>query len=279
MPVARLKRVLLLFLALLLGNADAHEFWLEPQQFIYSRGDVIRIRFRVGEQFTGENWKGNRDRVQQLQLHYADLTDDLSPLLSYRGGDSLQFTVFEEGTLLVTFQSTNSFLELEASAFEAYLQEDGLEDILHFRREHGETDSAGREFYQRSVKTLLQVGAVKTHTYKKKTTLPLDIIALDPPYGLQREDTLRFQVLFRNKVLPGVKMRFWHRLAGSVTDTSLRTDDNGLVAFPIQPTGEWMLSCVHMIRLEDDPKAQWQSFWGSLTWGYTGKNLPSETSR
>ena len=29
-----------------------------------------------------------------------------------------------------------------------------------------------------------------------------------------------------------------------------------------------MVSTVKMIRLENDAKANWQSYWGSCTWGY-----------
>jgi hypothetical protein len=29
-----------------------------------------------------------------------------------------------------------------------------------------------------------------------------------------------------------------------------------------------MVSCVKMVRLQNDPQAEWQSYWGSLTWGY-----------
>jgi hypothetical protein len=29
-----------------------------------------------------------------------------------------------------------------------------------------------------------------------------------------------------------------------------------------------MISTVKMERLENDPRANWQSYWGSCTWGY-----------
>jgi uncharacterized GH25 family protein len=53
----------------------------------------------------------------------------------------------------------------------------------------------------------------------------------------------------------------------------MSTDENGEVSFLTETSGEWMVSCVKMIRLENDPKADptaigWQSYWGSCTWGY-----------
>ena len=269
--------LLLSFLFLLAGTA--HEFWLEPQAFIVSRGEEINIRFRVGEQFTGENWSGNRERIQQLQLFYAEVTDDLSEQVSEHKGDSLQFTFYEEGTALVCFQSTNSFLELDAEKFRQYLEEDGLTNALQYRQEHQETDSAGREYYQRSVKTLLQVGHVTTNVYQKRTSLPLDLVPMSHPYRITKPDTMALQIFFRNEPASNLKVRVWKKLTGKLTTTELVSDSTGTVRFAVQPEGEWMVSCVQMIRLPDDPKAQWQSYWGSITWGYTGKAVRSATSR
>lgn len=276
----RLKyKLTYLLILLLVLPALAHEFWLEPQQYIFSRTDEINIRFKVGEAFTGDNWKGNLEKVSELKLYYADIVDDLNDALNDEEGDSLQFSIHEEGTAMVTFNNTNSFIELEAEKFNAYLLEDGLQAAIDYRKQHNETDSIGREFYQRSVKTIVQVGALKTEVYKKQTTLPVDIIPLSHPYKLDNGDTLKVKVLFRGESLANTKIRTWHKLLGKVTDSSFMTNDNGEISFPVNTTGEWMVSCVTMIRLTDDPKAQWQSYWGSLTWGYTGKNKSTIMAR
>lgn len=269
-----------LFTALLLLQVvHAHEFWLQPQQFHFNRGEQANIRFRVGDHFEGENWSGNRSRIQQLTLHYGDTKDDLSAQLSTQSGDSMQFSIFEEGTVLVSFQSTNSFIELEPEKFKAYLEEDGLQAALDFRYKHNETDSVGREYYQRSVKTLLQYGTVATQTYRAPTHLPLDLIPLVHPYQLGSGDTMRLRILFQNQPVAGIKLRTWHRLAGTVTENVWYSNEAGEVRFPFHRSGEWMASCVHMIRLENDRKAQWQSYWGSITWGYTGKAMQQARSR
>jgi CRISPR/Cas system CMR-associated protein Cmr3 (group 5 of RAMP superfamily) len=83
----------------------------------------------VGENFKGENWSGNKDKVQQL-FHYTpsdNVVDVSSKLSSASKGDSLQLPLQEEGTHMVVFNSTNSFISLEADKFNEYLKEDGLE--------------------------------------------------------------------------------------------------------------------------------------------------------
>lgn len=268
-----------LLILLLLAPVLAHEFWLEPQQYIFSRAEEINIRFRVGEAFTGDNWKGNRDKVNELKLYYADIVDDLSDALTEDEGDSLQFSIHEEGTAMVTFNNINSFIELEAEKFNAYLAEDGLQSAIDYRKHQNETDSMGRELYQRSVKTIVQVGALKTAVYKKQTNLPIDIIPLSHPYQLKDGDTLTVKILFKGEPLQNTKIRTWHKLPGTVTDTSMMSNEKGEISFPVTTSGEWMVSCVTMIRLTDDPHAQWQSYWGSVTWGYTGKNKSTSVAR
>jgi uncharacterized GH25 family protein len=274
-----LKSITLIVVFLIALPALAHEFWLEPQRYLFSYGDEINLRFKVGEQFTGENWKGNQTKIQKLKIYYSDIEDDLSNAVGSEPGDSLQFTMYEEGTAMVTFNSVNSFIELEASKFNEYLHEDGLTSAIEYRKEHQETDSIGREYYQRSVKTIVQVGAKRTDVCKKQTSLPLDLIPLSNPYGLNNKDTLRVKLLFNGKPLSNAKVRVWHKQSASVTDSSFTSNEKGEISFTVETTGEWMVSCVNMIRLTDDANANWQSYWGSVTWGYTGKAVKTDRAR
>ncbi len=262
----------------------AHEFWLEPQQYIFSRTDEINIRFKVGEAFTGDNWTGNNEKVKELKLYYADIVDDLTDALGDENGDSLQFSLHEEGTAMVTFNNVNSFLQTEAKEFNTYLTEEGLQYAIDYRRKQNQTDSVGREFYQRSVKTIVQVGALKTEVYKKQTTLPVDIIPLSHPYKLVTGDSLKVRVLFKGEPLANAKIRLWHKLLNKVKDTSYTSNARGEIIFPVKTTGEWMVSCVAIERLTDEPglpaiDTGWQSYWGSLTWGYTGRNRSTLLAR
>ena len=133
--------------------------------------------------------------------------------------------------------------------------------------------------YQRSVKTIVQVGSKKTDIYKKQTTLPVDIIPLSHPYELTNNQILKVKILYKGQPLANTKIRTWHNLLGTVTDSSFMSNADGEISFPVETNGEWMVSCVHMIRITDNPKAQWQSYWGSVTWGYTGKAVKSDVSR
>jgi uncharacterized GH25 family protein len=78
-----MKKIFFLFtLFTLFTLLTAHEFWLNPDKFIYKRGEKINIKFFVGEDFEGENWKGNNERIQTLKLFYGGVSDDLSGNIS-----------------------------------------------------------------------------------------------------------------------------------------------------------------------------------------------------
>jgi hypothetical protein len=269
------KGILLPVLWIVTIVAFAHEFWLSPQKFFYSIRETAHIRFNVGENFTGENWGGNKTKIQQL-LHYtpSDTIINLSSRLSENKGDSLSLPLPETGTHMVVFHSTNSFIKLEAEKFNGYLQEDGLDNVVSYRKEHNQMQNEGKEYYQRSVKTILQVGDNLTDACTKPTSLPLDIIPEINPYTLPAELTkqgllkVRFQVLFRGKPLDNALVKIWYRTPKKVEMEDLRADKKGWIITERHP-GPFMVSCVHMERNTTDTLADWQSYWGSLSFEYS----------
>ena len=266
-----MKKILLSLIIFFSGTLLAHEFWLHPDKFIYQVGDLINVKFLVGENYQGENWSGNHKSIQSLQLHLENVTDDLAEHITDSTGDSLQFAIYDEGTYMISYNSVNKFIELDPVKFLEYLKEDGLQNAIDYRAAHNESDSFGKEYYQRSVKTIFQVGTKTSNLYKKETNLPVDIIPLQNPYDLKDSSSkplMAVKILFQKKLLTDQLVLVWHRLNGQTTKSEYTSDENGQIRFPLSHEGRWMISTVKMERLNEDPKAQWQSYWGSCTWGY-----------
>ncbi|HEY5968216.1 MAG TPA: hypothetical protein VIU35_09560, partial [Chitinophagaceae bacterium] len=117
-----MKKILLIFsLLTFISSLSAHEFWLNPKKFIYKRTEKVDIGFLVGENFEGENWQGNNERIRSLKLYYGGVTDDLSQFITDATGDSIEYVMLDEGTNLIAFNSNNAFIELEPSKFNEYL--------------------------------------------------------------------------------------------------------------------------------------------------------------
>lgn len=272
-----MKKIPLLIVVCLLWMAvPAHEFWLQPQKYYFTIREVANIRFRVGEHFSGDNWTGNSDKIQHL-LHYIPSGEarDISAVLSDNKGDSIQLPLKDEGTHMVIFNSTNALIALEAGKFNAYLEEDGLGEILRYRSQHGEETQKASEYYQRSVKTIFQVGGNVTDACLRPSSLPLDIIPDENPYAVpygtnsQKPVKVRFQVLFNKKPLADALVKTWYHTSGKqVTVDTFRTNRRGWITAERHP-GPYMVSCVYMERNQPDTAVQWQSYWGSLCFEYS----------
>jgi uncharacterized GH25 family protein len=265
-----MKKKISIFLAFLAcGAITAHEFWLEPRQFNIKKGETLTLKFLVGENFEGDNWSGDRASADKLNLYYDHIQDDLTRLIPDSiKGDSLKLQFFDEGTAVIAYQSTNKYITLEPAKFMEYLKEDGIRNAIQYREEHGETDSAGREQYMRCAKTVFQVGKIMDESYKKVCGLPVEFIPLVNPYSLKKGDEMKIKLQYMAAPLGGAVVKIWHRVNGITEKKELITNENGEILFPVSLIGKWMVSTVRMDRTMNNEKADWQSYWASLTWGY-----------
>jgi uncharacterized GH25 family protein len=264
-----IKKLLLLFVLTISTVLTAHEFWIEPQKFNLKRGETLKLNLKVGENFQGDNWNGTRASVNSLRLFYNEIEDDLSQLIPDDvAGDSLSLQFFDEGTGLISYQSTNKRIELEPDKFLEYLKEDGLTNAIEYREAHGENDSTGKEYYQRCVKTIFQVGVKHDDSYKTNCELPLEFIPLQHPYQIKKGQQLKFKLLLFKEPLKSALVKVWHKAKGKVNKDEFTTDEEGNIKFTPTLSGRYMVSAVTMQRIDTSSSTNWQSYWATLTWGY-----------
>ncbi len=260
------KSLLFVSLFTLSFFAFAHEFWLLPKKWQVEPGQPVQLQLRVGEGFSGEPWEAATSRVTSLHSLLGKTVTDHLNTLQKQGIDNLFLTFDRPGTHLVTLSTNSKYIELEAHKFEDYLKEDGLEHIRQMRRQTGQSERPGREFYRRDAATLIQVGGTPTAVFFKKTGFDLQILPQQNPLLVTPGSLLTFQIWFQGKPLPGALVRHWHRTAsGEVNLTFQISDRKGKLRFQV-PEGEQMLSLVHMMPHSKPAEADWQSIWGSLTW-------------
>ncbi len=270
------KKLLLICLLFVTFSLFGHEFWLQPSKYFYTIREIADISFRVGENFTGENWSGNREKIKMLtHVQPNGSSVDISDRISMTKGDSIKLPLQQEGTHMILFNSTNSFIDLEPDKFKAYLEEDGLLEAHIYRSKNGELQKNGKEYYQRSVKTIIQVGNERTDACTKPTNLPLDIIPIQNPYtplGLKPTQDLpmmRFRILFKGKAISNLLVKTWFRNEkGEMTMETHRTNPRGFVSVK-RHSGKFMVSTVYMERNKIDSVADWQSYWASVNFEYS----------
>ncbi len=265
-PFIQMKKVLSLFLIFVASSLLAHEFWLMPSKFKLKIGELFDLQLFVGEDFMGDIWANRTKRLLTLS-HYSNTNKkDLTPLALKSDSLPIPLKFDTEGTHLLTMESKNSFIALEADKFNDYLKEDGIENIYELRKKQGQLKQPSKELYRRCAKTLIQVGNKYSDTFKKNTQMPLEIIPLNNPYQMKAGEIMTVKVLFNNQPLKNKMVVAWHKTATQkTTHRKLKTDANGSLQIKLDKAGYWMISTVHMVEVKNDPKANYQSYWGNLT--------------
>lgn len=259
---------LLSALVLLIPAAHAHEFWIEPSSFRPEAGASFDVHLRVGQEFRGD------------AMIYLPESFERFVTINVRGpknvegvpGDdpAARLTFTDPGLLLIAYQSTRYSVDMDTATFKQYLAKEGLEHLVPAQRR---SDQSIREIYRRCAKSLLAVGGhSESFDFKKPLGLRLEILPLTSPYSLKKGQALKVQLLYENRPLAGAQIMAMSK--SKPKDQLLqRTDRAGRAQFVLPHADVWLLNAVHMIPApaDADAKADWESFWASLSFATTAK--------
>ncbi|GAB3326615.1 DUF4198 domain-containing protein [Hymenobacter humi] len=268
-----------------------HEFWLEAPRFRLKPGQTLSIRPLIGENFKGGPWTTKAEKVRRLVRFGPTDSTALTPAPGVAPTDTFRtaFTFALPGTHVVLLRSTNSFIELTAEQFTAYLREEGLDSALKLRQERDQQATPGRETYSRCAKALVQVGeasapaAAADSAWRHVYGLPLELVPEQNPYRLATGKSLTVRVLRGGKPATGAAVQIWQRQAGGLPTThfTVRANQNGRVLLRLSGPGPYLLATVDMTQapaqLRD--RADWQSTWASLTFSgpaIAGSRFPAK---
>lgn len=255
--------LLLISLLWLMAPAAAHEFWIEPANFRPPAGKPFDVSLKVGQYFQGDS------------LVYLPYTFERFVTITARGkkdvsgvpGDdpAARLTPSEPGLMFIVYQSTIYDLKMEAKAFDGYLEMEGLDGIRALRAQRGEQDKPSREIYSRFAKSLIAVDDRDSGLDATRPVgLRMEIVPLSQIYRLKPGQPVEVQVLYENRPLANAQVLALSKTK-SKTRLLQRTDANGRARIVLPHADVWLLSAVHMIPAPDAAKADWESFWASLT--------------
>jgi hypothetical protein len=273
----------LLAFSLTWGSAHvmAHEFWMLAQPASDAAPQAAKLSIQVGTYFEGEQLPFTPAYIARLQQFSCGKTLDITPTLRQTANTNpFQASLGCSGTHLFALDSHPNVISLPADKFAAYLEDEGLDDILKLREDSATTALPGRERYRRHVKALFQTAGAPTDTQpiaeisSRPTNQTLEIVPVDNSLAKPSDSSMRFQVLFEGKPLDQKLVKAWHRHGGQTLIIRTRTDRNGMVDFNLPYTGSWMLSVVHMLASTGTENVDWDSFWGNLTFNLMTGRTP-----
>ena len=92
----------------------------------------------------------------------------------------------------------------------------------------------------------------------------LELVAERNPYVLAAGDELPVRLTYRQRPLANALVIAINR-HDPAAKLSARSDQDGRVRFRLPEGGMWLIKAVHMVPAPAGTKAQWASFWASLT--------------
>jgi uncharacterized GH25 family protein len=262
MTLRRLE--LLLVATVVLGGAPlfAHDMWIEPVTFLPESGQIVGVRLRVGEDLLGDPLPRNPALINQFVVEDAA---GRKPVAGRDGADPAGFFRADTaGLLVVGYRSNPSAVEMDADKFNQYLKEEGLESVAALRASRNESGARVRELFSRCAKSLVLTGSPSEAQSDRSLGFTLELVAERNPYALRAGQDLPVRLTFENRPLAGAMVVAMNRLNPSEKLTG-RSDSEGRVRFRMTKKGLWLVKAVHMVPAQDRAKADWASYWASLT--------------
>ena len=249
------------------ASLHAHDMWIEPTSFSPELGRVLGLKLRVGDDFRGEPIPRNDEMIDRFVVVDAHGQRDVAGRAGADPAGLLRVTAL--GPMIVGYQSRPNPLSLGAAKFTSYLKEEALDGIIALREQRGQAHADVREQFIRCAKTLVRAGQAGTQPPDRALGLPLELVAEADPSTLEDGQDLPVRLTFLGRALAGVRVvavnqrNPWDRLTA-------RSDHDGRVRFRLPAGGTWMVRAVHMVEAPAGTKADWVSYWASVTFDAAG---------
>ena len=210
---------------------------------------------------------GNGARLRPDTTYWPEL-DSTITVLNFTSGDP--------GTWVAGVSTKARNIELSAEDFNAYLEHDGVLDILESRKTNGTIDSSAVEKYSKHVKAIFQVGDRRSEDWKTPLNYPIEFVPLMNPYDLTIGDDLLVQLLRNGKPLPDQLVytgfsngSHSHQDGADQTEhqhdeNQIRTDADGIAKISLDHGGQWYVRTIHMVTSKESGLTH-ESNWATLT--------------
>jgi uncharacterized GH25 family protein len=252
---------------------SAHDMWIEPTTFAPTPGQIVGVRLRVGQDLLGDPLPLDPALVNQFVMEDGD---GQRPIVRRAGADPAGLLrVAVPGLIAIGYRSNPSAIELSADKFNQYLTEEGLDAVAAERARRKETGATARELFARCAKSLVWSGSSAEAQVDHRLGLTLELTAERNPYAIRPGQDFPVRLTYEDRPLAGVLVVAINQLNPSEKLTA-RSDSDGRVRFRLRPGGMWLIKAVHMVPAPAGTKADWTSFWASLT--FELKNTSAATN-
>lgn len=259
----------------------AHDSWLVAGKNVAARDESVRLAFVIGEVFPIGEHAAKPERVAEWVVFQGGQQRKVEGYEVEKEELAASVKFEQPGVHAVGIAMQASFIELSAKDFAEYLEDEKAMAALAAHR-RGPGDQPGREFYTKFAKTFVEVaGGAPQKGFNQRVGHKLEIIPLSNPCGWKVGDKVKVRVLRDGQPASGLRISSGHEGLDKHTYIEHATTDiDGAALFKLSRPGLWFFRThtIHTIREQpayappDAPKADWESFWASITFRVVEKN-------
>lgn len=254
-------------------SATAHDFWVQPFKFWIAPNTAVMTTLQVGHGEFRQRWNAESARV----LRFNDIgpggvvTDHQRELAAADMNHDHMLGFGAPGTHVLVLQTSYAESTLPGIRFTDYIKQEGLTPAIELRARTKTEDQPGREIYSRRAKALVQVGPASTQLepwVMRPVGLSLEIVPDANPYAAGAGQDLPIHVLLDGRPLPGALVMLNNLDFDGRPLATVKTDNAGRAAFKVPRTGSWQLNVLWTKPLKGNPKADYDTTFSSLTFGF-----------
>lgn len=270
-----MKKIILSFIlfACCVSIFQAHTLFLKLNTYFLKPNENVSVSLINGTFDKSENTI-TRDRMTDVSIVLPDnkrIHPDTSQWRDSNNETVLDFKTAGPGTYVMGVSTTSKIIHLEAKDFNEYLKHDGILEVLELRKQKNELDKDASELYSKHVKAILQAGDKQTSNYATQLGYPVEIVPLQNPYNLSRNDIFKAKILKNGKPLVNqlvyASYEGFHRHNDKGSHNELvqtRSDQEGTIQFKLSGTGRWYIRFINMVQLKES-EMNYESNWATLT--------------
>ena len=249
----------------------AHDLFLKPGAFFVAPGAMVHLTAMNGT-FTTSEGIVTADRLVDLAIAgpAGRTRGETSAWTAPGKASKWDVKVGAAGTYVLGASLRPRLITMKGPAFNDYLKDDGLPDVLAARKAKGELSMPSTERYAKHIKALVQVGDARTSSYSTVLGYPAELVPMENPYDVARgARVLRVKALVDGKPVAGqVVLSGGRTPAGAqIAAQTNRTDAQGVATIALATPGVWYVKFIHMVKMPAVPKdsVDYESKWATLT--------------
>ncbi|MEX0305129.1 MAG: DUF4198 domain-containing protein [Leisingera sp.] len=241
----------------------SHEFWIEPEKYQVPSGGEMVARLRNGQEFNGAEQPYLNHRIARFEVIQANTA------APYEGrmGDMPAFTgdAAQEGLTVLVHQTRPQTLTYDSwEEFQAFIDHKGFDGVRTHHDALGLPETGFTEQYTRYAKSLVAVG--KGLGSDQAAGLETEILALANPYTDDLTYGLPVRVLYQGNPRPRAQVEIFAKSPeGTVSNSTLLTDQQGEAFIPVASGHTYLLDAVVLRPAPEGKDYVWETHWAALT--------------